>query len=344
MVEDLQFIISKLLLHPSHNSATWKWKNQFFEGSPESGNAAFHGSSKVLHSGSNFLGERSLRNLLQATDELTESEVVYLVVKSRQLFMSQPMLLEINAPIKICGDTHGQYSDLLRLFDLGGYPPESNYLFLGDYVDRGEQSIETVSLLLAYKLLFPNTFFLLRGNHESSNINRIYGFFDECKRRFSVKLWKLFTDTFNCMPVAALVEKRILCMHGGLSPELKSLDQIRYILRPSDVPDSGLICDLLWSDPSEMDEGWGENDRGVSCTFGEDIVNQAVECFDIDLICRAHQVVEEGFKFFAARQLITVFSAPNYCGEFDNAGAFLVVDENLMCGVTTLPPTYKLSA
>lgn len=342
MLEDLHVIISKLLLHSSHNSAARKWKNQAFAESCQSGPVRFDGSSGAFHSESNALFDNSVRNLLKGTDELSESEVIYLVMESRQLFMSQPMLLEISAPIKICGDTHGQYNDLLRLFDLGRYPPESNYLFLGDYVDRGEQSIETVSLLLAYKILFPNTFFLLRGNHESSNINRIYGFFDECKRRFSVKLWKLFTDTFNCMPVAALVEKRILCMHGGLSPELQSLDQIRYILRPSDVPDSGLICDLLWSDPSEASEGWDENDRGVSCTFGEEIVSQAIKCFDIDLICRAHQVVEEGFKFFAARQLITVFSAPNYCGEFDNAGAFLVVDEELMCGVTKLPPIYKV--
>lgn len=341
MLEDLQGIVSKLLLHPSHNSAARRWQKKSFSDTSVLNNTNLNSFSVPLNFGANVEAEGEARNRFQPTDELTEKEVTYLVMASRQIFMSQPMLLEINAPLKICGDIHGQYSDLLRLFDLGEYPPESNYLFLGDYVDRGEQSLETVSLLLAYKLLFPNTFFLLRGNHESSNINRIYGFFDECKRRFSIKLWKLFTDTFNCMPVAAVVEKRILCMHGGLSPELQNLDQIRYILRPSDVPDSGLICDLLWSDPSETSDGWDENERGVSCTFGGDIVSEAIERFDIDLICRAHQVVEEGFKFFAARQLITVFSAPNYCGEFDNDGAFLVVTEDLMCGVTKLSPIYK---
>lgn len=341
MLEDLQSIVSKLLLHPSHNSAARRWQTKPYSDTSALNNCTLNSFLGPLYSGVNVDTESEVRNRFQPTDELTEKEVTYLVMESRQLFMSQPMLLEINAPLKICGDIHGQYSDLLRLFDLGEYPPDSNYLFLGDYVDRGDQSLETVSLLLAYKLLFPNTFFLLRGNHESSNINRIYGFFDECKRRFSIKLWKLFTDTFNCMPVAAVVEKRILCMHGGLSPELQNLDQIRYILRPSDVPDSGLICDLLWSDPSEMSDGWDENERGVSCTFGGDIVSEAIERFDIDLICRAHQVVEEGFKFFAARQLITVFSAPNYCGEFDNDGAFLVVNEDLMCGVTKLSAVYK---
>ncbi|KPI84925.1 putative serine/threonine protein phosphatase pp1(59) [Leptomonas seymouri] len=280
-----------------------------------------------------------------ATNELTEEEVVYLVMETRKIFMSQPMLVEIAAPVNMCGDVHGQYYDLLRLFELGGYPPESNYIFLGDYVDRGEQSLESVCLLFAYKLRFPENFFLLRGNHESSSISRIYGFFDECKRRFSVRLWKLFTDTFNCMPVAGLVEGRILCMHGGLSPELHSLDQIRRILRPTDVPDSGLICDLLWSDPAdEPIVGFGDNDRGVSWTFGENVVESIVQNFDLDLICRAHQVVDEGYLFFAKRKLVTVFSAPNYCGEFNNYGAFLCVDANLMCSVKQIAPLFHVDA
>lgn len=328
MQVNLDTIISKLLVNPRHNRAAGEHQESF----------GGVGGSRVASSLKAHV-DGSAQGTASDLTELIEQEVTYLVMESRLLFMSQPMLLEIQAPVKICGDIHGQYSDLLRLFDLGGYPPESNYLFLGDYVDRGDQSFETVCLLLAYKLRFPQTFFLLRGNHESSTINRIYGFFDECKRRFSVKIWKLFTDTFNCMPVAALVEKRILCMHGGVSPELHNLDQIRYILRPTDVPDNGLICDLLWSDPNETGLGWDENERGVSFTFGEDVVRSMIEAFDIDLICRAHQVVEEGYKFFAGRQLITVFSAPNYCGEFDNAGAFLCVDDKLFCGITKLPPS-----
>ena len=188
------------------------------------------------------------------------------------------------------GDIHGQYSDLLRLFEYGGYPPEANYLFLGDYVDRGKQSIETICLLLAYKIKYPENFFLLRGNHECASINRIYGFFDECKRRFNVRIWKIFTECFNCLPVAALIDDKILCMHGGLSPELKNMDQIRSIARPVDVPDHGLLCDLLWSDPDKEIEGWGENDRGVSYTFGADKVAEFLQKHDLDLVCRAHQV------------------------------------------------------
>jgi len=225
------------------------------------------------------------------------------------------------------------------LFDLGGYPPASTYVFLGDYVDRGKQSLETICLLLAYKIRYPEKIFLLRGNHEDAKINRVYGFYDECKRRFNVRLWKIFSDCFNCLPIAALIDDKILCMHGGLSPELTSLDQIKDIERPAEIPDYGLLCDLLWSDPSPDGEGWGESDRGVSCTFGADKLVEFLEKNDLDLICRAHQVVEDGYEFFAQRRLVTIFSAPNYCGEFDNAGALLSIDESLMCSFQILKPT-----
>lgn len=187
---------------------------------------------------------------------------------------------------------------MLRLFEYGGYPGNVNYLFLGDYVDRGKNSLETISLLLAYKVKYPENFFLLRGNHESENINKIYGFYDECKKRYSIKLWKKFTDTFNCLPVAALIDDKILCMHGGLSPELHSLEQIKNIVRPTDIPEQGkipnayigLLCDLLWSDPDKQTTGWGPNERGVSVTFSGSIVDTFLKKHDLDLICRAHQV------------------------------------------------------
>ncbi|XP_071940610.1 serine/threonine-protein phosphatase PP1 isozyme 2-like isoform X1 [Coffea arabica] len=273
--------------------------------------------------------------------QLSESEIRHLCLRSKEIFMAQPNLLELAAPIKICGDIHGQYSDLLRLFQYGGLPPKSNYLFLGDYVDRGKQSLETICLLLAFKIKHPDNFFLLRGNHECASVNRVYGFYDECKRRFNVRLWKVFTECFNCLPVAALIDDKILCMHGGLSPDLHDVDQILELQRPTDVPESGLLCDLLWSDPSKDVKGWGMNDRGVSYTFGHDKVLEFLEKNDLDLICRAHQVVEDGYEFFADRQLVTIFSAPNYCGEFDNAGAMMSVDETLMCSFQILKPAEK---
>jgi serine/threonine-protein phosphatase PP1 catalytic subunit len=267
---------------------------------------------------------------------LHEIEIRALCHKAREIFISQPVLLELEAPIKICGDIHGQYFDLLRLFEYGGFPPESNYLFLGDYVDRGKQSMETICLLLAYKIKYPENFFLLRGNHECASINKIYGFYEECKARYNVKLWKTFTDCFNCLPIAALIDEKIFCMHGGISPDIHTLDQLRRIVRPTDVPDQGLLCDLLWADPDKEIQGWKVNDRGVSYIFGEDVVNTFLQKHDLDLICRAHQVVEDGYEFFAKRQLVTVFSAPNYCGEFDNAGAMMIVDAALMCSFQIL--------
>lgn len=272
---------------------------------------------------------------------LDAEDIRSICLTARSIFIDQPALLELEAPIKIVGDIHGQYYDLLRIFEFGNYPPDANYLFLGDYVDRGKQSLETICLLLSYKIKYPVNFFILRGNHECASINRIYGFYDECKRRYSIKIWKTFTDCFNCLPVAALIAERIFCCHGGLSPELKSFDQIKRFVRPTEVPDSGLLCDLLWSDPEKITTGWGENDRGVSYTFGPDVVTKFLTRHELNLICRAHQVVEDGYEFFSRRQLVTLFSAPNYCGEFDNAGAIMSVDENLMCSFRVLKPANR---
>lgn len=272
---------------------------------------------------------------------VSETEIKLLCEHVRPILLSQPMLLELEAPLKICGDVHGQYSDLLRLFEYGGFPPQANYLFLGDYVDRGKQSLEVICLLLCYKIEYPNNFFILRGNHEAAGINRIYGFYDECKRRYSIKLWKIFSDVFNCLPVSALVDEKILCMHGGLSPEMESLQQIADLSRPCDVPDVGLMCDILWSDPDTSVSGWGENDRGVSFVFGADVVCDFLEKHNLELVVRAHQVVEDGYEFFAGRRLVTLFSAPNYCGEFDNAGGLISVDENLMCSFMILKPSTR---
>ena len=323
------------------------------------------------------------------TVQLTNDEVEFIVVESKKVLINQPGLLELEAPIQICGDIHGQYHDLLRMFEYCGFPPDANYLFLGcaqpfracslaccalraaggprgacgpraaaacesqhahserpctpgrDFVDRGKNGLECICLLLAYKIKYPENFFLLRGNHECASINRIYGFYDECKRRYNIKLWKKFQEVFNVLPIAAVVDEKIFCVHAGLSPDLQSMKQIQDIMRPTDVPDAGLLCDLMWSDPDADITGWAENDRGVSYTFGADVVGKFLQKHDFDLVVRAHQVVEDGYEFFADRQLVTIFTAPNYCGEFDNAGAVMAVDESLMCSFRILKPADK---
>jgi serine/threonine-protein phosphatase PP1 catalytic subunit len=268
----------------------------------------------------------------------SEIEVRQICQKAGEIFISQDAFLDLEAPIKICGDIHGQYHDLLRMFDMGGFPPESNYLFLGDYVDRGKQSVETIILMLVYKILYGENFFMLRGNHECAAITRIYGFYDECKRRYNIKMWKQFVDVFNKLPFCAAIDDKIFCVHGGLSPEMMNFNQVKNITRPTDVPDVGLVCDFLWADPESDLSGWAENDRGVSFIFGPDIVEGFLKKFDFDLVVRAHQVVADGYEFFAGRRLITLFSAPNYCGEFDNSGAMMSVDDTLMISFQVLKP------
>ena len=276
------------------------------------------------------------------TVDLKEEEIKFLIDKSMIIFKEQKMLIELEAPLRVCGDIHGQYYDLLRIFEHCGFPGEFNYLFLGDYVDRGKQSLETICLLLAYKIKYPLKVHLLRGNHESSVTNRIYGFYDECKRRYNVRLWRNFTELFNYLPVAALIDEKILCMHGGLSPDLRNLSSISEISRPTEIPDSGLLCDLLWSDPDKEVLDFDENDRGVSVVFGEKIVQEFNRKNDLDLIIRAHQVVDDGYEFFAQRQLITIFSAPNYCGEFDNSAGIMIIDDALTCSLEVLRPVENL--
>ena len=271
---------------------------------------------------------------------ITRSEIEMLCDRVRVIFDEQPILLELQPPLTICGDTHGQFHDLLRIFEACKYPPHTNYLFLGDYVDRGCQSIETICLLFAFKIRYPENFFLLRGNHECAYINSVFGFAEECKSRFGTSIWEKFCDVFKYLPIAAIVEDKIFCVHGGISPALLSLDDIRAIERPIEVPDEGLLCDMLWADPDPDVEQWDENDRGTSYVFGVAPLNRFLDRFKFDLICRAHQAVMGGYEFpFPNNQgIVTLFSAPNYCYEYMNKGAVLQVDEALCCAFKVLEP------
>lgn len=275
---------------------------------------------------------------------MSEGEIKTMCRLARELFLSQPVLLELGTPVKIVGDLHGQFRDLMRIFRMSGMPPRTSYLFLGDYVDRGKQSLETIMLLFCLKLKFPQNFFLLRGNHECANVTKVYGFYDECKRRSSIKVWKAIVDVFNVLPIAATVGGRIFCVHGGLSPYLSSLNQIYSVSRPTDVPESGVVSDLLWSDPDPQVKEWSDNDRGVSFCFGKRVLDKFCRDFKFDLVARGHMVVEDGYEFFGNRKLITIFSAPNYCGDFDNWGAVMAVDRDLLCSFELLEPSRSVKS
>ncbi|KAK6056146.1 phosphoprotein phosphatase 1 [Cooperia oncophora] len=268
-----------------------------------------------------------------------------LVVNARDLFNAQPMMLECTAPVNICGDIHGQLSDLLRIFNMIGWPPTVNYLFLGDYIDRGQWSLETILLLFSLKLKFPDNFLLIRGNHETPIVNRIYGFYEDLVRRFGTpRLYNVFQEVFAVMPLTAVVADRILCMHGGLSPSLltaPSLSILNDIRRPiQDPPNPSLPLDLLWADPDIHVKQFKFSIRGVSCTFGPDVVQTVLDRYGLDCIVRAHQVVQDGYEFFSNRKLITIFSAPHYCGQFDNAAAVMVVGPDLQCSFRILRPQF----
>uniref|UniRef100_A0A915DH90 Serine/threonine-protein phosphatase n=1 Tax=Ditylenchus dipsaci TaxID=166011 RepID=A0A915DH90_9BILA len=222
------------------------------------------------------------------TVHVSENEVSQLCQMVRDVFMRQPMLMEVDAPLQ------KWLSDRYELF------------FPGDYVDRGRQNIEAVCLLFCYKVKYSENFFMLRGNHECPMINRVYGFLDEIYRRYkNPRLWNTFQDAFAAMPLADIVGGRILCMHGGLSPELRSLDQLRSLRRVREPVQHTLAEDLLWSDPDPWVKGWQANTRGASYVCGADVVVDACRNLDIDLIARAHQVVQDGYEFFANRRLVT---------------------------------------
>ncbi|XP_073049787.1 serine/threonine-protein phosphatase BSL1-like [Primulina eburnea] len=275
---------------------------------------------------------------------LDSYEIGELCYAAEQIFMHEPTVLQLKAPIKLFGDLHGQFGDLMRLFDEYGYPSTAgdityiDYLFLGDYVDRGQHSLETITLLLALKIEYPENVHLIRGNHEAADINALFGFRIECIERMGendgIWAWARFNQLFNYLPLAALIEKKIICMHGGIGRSINSVEQIEKLERPITM-DAGsiVLMDLLWSDPTENDsvEGLRPNARGPGLvTFGPDRVTEFCKKNKLQLIIRAHECVMDGFERFAQGQLITLFSATNYCGTANNAGAILVVGRGLV--------------
>ncbi|GAB2281431.1 Serine/threonine-protein phosphatase bsl1 [Dionaea muscipula] len=293
---------------------------------------------------STLLRPRNWKAPLNRKFFLDSYEVGELCHAAEQIFMQEPTVLQLRAPVKVFGDLHGQFGDLMRLFDEYGFPSTAgdityiDYLFLGDYVDRGQHSLETITLLLALKIEYQENFHLIRGNHEAADINALFGFRLECIERMGendgIWAWTRFNQLFNYLPLSALIEKKIICMHGGIGRSINSVEQIEKLERPITM-DAGsiVLMDLLWSDPTENDsiEGLRPNARGPGLvTFGPDRVLDFCKKNKLQLIIRAHECVMDGFERFAHGQLITLFSATNYCGTANNAGAILVIGRGLV--------------
>ncbi|KAG5930202.1 hypothetical protein E4U53_002284 [Claviceps sorghi] len=353
---------------------------------------------------------------LRACRPIPESQVRELCHRARELLIEEGNVVTVAAPVTICGDIHGQFHDLMELFRVGGDVPDTNYLFMGDFVDRGFYSLESFLLLLCLKVRYPDRMTLIRGNHESRQITTVYGFYDECLRKYgSANVWRYCCDVFDYLALGAIVlgasntlspgpeptnddtevevcdptgsvmsqlsRRRhqppssylgssqeqgangghaggrgsgaggdktgppgsgasgssngsvgnpagaVLCVHGGLSPLVDTIDKIRLIDRKQEVPHEGAMCDLLWSDPDDI-AGWGLSPRGAGFLFGADIVKEFNHRNDLSLIARAHQLVMEGFKEMFDASIVTVWSAPNYCYRCGNVAAVLELSED----------------
>ncbi|KAF4587225.1 protein phosphatase [Ophiocordyceps camponoti-floridani] len=341
---------------------------------------------------------------LRACRPIPEPQVRELCHRARELLIEEGNVVTVTAPVTICGDIHGQFHDLMELFRVGGDVPDTNYLFMGDFVDRGFYSLESFLLLLCLKVRYPDRMTLIRGNHESRQITTVYGFYDECLRKYgSANVWRYCCDVFDYLALGAIVlgasktlsgvadeeddeteievcdqngnvisrfsrqhadpplldggsspkangatdrtgpagsgasadadgsignpTGAVLCVHGGLSPLIDTVDKIRLIDRKQEVPHEGAMCDLLWSDPDDID-GWGLSPRGAGFLFGADIVKLFNHRNDLSLIARAHQLVMEGFKEMFDASIVTVWSAPNYCYRCGNVAAVLELSED----------------
>ncbi len=262
---------------------------------------------------------------------LSEQQMKSLCQLVSDVFMEEANVQPVVSPVTVCGDIHGQFFDILELLRIGGEVEEGErYIFMGDFVDRGYHSVETLSLLLLFKGRYPSQMTLLRGNHESRQVTRVYGFYEEILTKYgNANVWRYCTDVFDLLPIGALVNGVVFCVHGGLSPDIATLDHLSMIDRKQEIPHSGAFADLMWSDPEDI-MTWGVSPRGAGWLFGTKVAAQFNQLNGLELIARAHQLVQDGYKYhFERRNVITVWSAPNYVYRCGNVAAILSLDDHL---------------
>ena len=272
----------------------------------------------------------SLFSQIKQCEPLEESELEALCGYVKEVLVEESNVQPVNSPVTVCGDIHGQFHDLLKLLETGGDVPDTNYIFMGDFVDRGYNSLESFTLLMLLKARWPQCVTLLRGNHESRQITQVYGFYDECQRKYgNANAWRWCTDVFDYLTLSALIDGKVLCVHGGLSPDVRTLDQIRTVDRLCEIPHEGPFCDIMWSDPEDL-ECWAVSPRGAGWLFGRRVTAEFNDINGLELICRAHQLVQEGLKYmFPEKSLVTVWSAPNYCYRCGNVASMLAFDDKM---------------
>lgn len=275
--------------------------------------------------------DKIIREFFLVSDKpkYNDAEISWICNSAQQIFLQEPTVLQLEAPIHICGDIHGQFHDLLRVFQSVGTPPNTTFLFLGDYVDRGKQSIEVINLLLALKFRYPKHIYLLRGNHECTELAEAFGFAAECAEKINKTILSVYNEVFETMPLAAVIGGKVFCVHGGISPVLPHISDIKKIRRPTMIPDSGPIADLLWSDPSPSTPNgeWGPNQRGTTYTWGHKAATKFLSENNLEMIIRAHQVAFDGYSlpFSGDTKVVTLFTASSYAGEYKNKAAFISI-------------------
>ncbi|KAF9057178.1 serine/threonine-protein phosphatase 2B catalytic subunit A1 [Panaeolus papilionaceus] len=284
-----------------------------------------------------------LKNHFYREGRLTEEQALWILEKATEVLKKESNVLQVDAPITVCGDIHGQYYDLMKLFEVGGSPADTRYLFLGDYVDRGYFSIECVLYLWSLKIWYPDSLFLLRGNHECRHLTDYFTFKLECKHKYSERVYDACMESFCALPLAAIMNKQFLCIHGGLSPELNTLDDLRAIDRFREPPTHGLMCDILWADPVEdfgsektTDSFLHNHVRGCSYFFTYQAACQFLERNNLLSIIRAHEAQDAGYRMYRKTKttgfpsVMTIFSAPNYLDVYNNKAAVLKYESNVM--------------
>ena len=271
-------------------------------------------------------------NLLKRV-KCSEDSIVSVCNDIQMKLDAEPVLLELDSDIVVVGDLHGNFDSLLRIFENNGYPPAKRYLFLGDFVDRGDQSTEILVLLFSLKLKFPENVYMLRGNHEGRRISTAYGFAEECKSKYSSYLYDVFVETFYLLPLCAVVGEKVFCVHGGISPDLV-LSSLKSKAKPDEVNESGLFADLLWSDPNPGVKLFRPSERGLGRLYGPKALRRFLKKNSLDVLIRSHECCSEGIDYpfkdnkKVGEKCLTVFSSPDYC-EQNNKAAVVFIDKDM---------------
>jgi diadenosine tetraphosphatase ApaH/serine/threonine PP2A family protein phosphatase len=259
-------------------------------------------------------------------------QVESLCAKVTSELQCDPIVLRLDGDYCVVGDIHGNFDDLLRIFESMGYPPDTSYVFLGDYVDRGRYSIEVLLLLYGLKVLFPGSLYLLRGNHETGSMTSFYGFETECRRRLNRDVYSIFLNTFQYLPLACVVNSATFCVHGGISPNLRTVAQLASMRKPAEFPRNGLVADILWSDPCSKADDFRPGARGIGHMFGPSALATFLSNNGLHVLVRSHEFCMTGYSWVfaadpnASRSCLTIFSCPNYCGQ-GNVGAVLSIKQ-----------------